>query len=125
MVQTIRYIEESGFRGYHIWVLFTEWIPIRYIHLLEEIIESKISETDPELVVEYFPNKTRVNQNKPGQAMKLPLGFHIKTGRQGRFFTEDFEVVTDAGKYISQMARFSLVAVKRIIGTSSNSSSEM
>ena len=27
------YIEDSGFRGYHVWVFFTGWIPVRYINL--------------------------------------------------------------------------------------------
>ena len=111
------YIEESGFRGYHIWVLFTEWIPVRYVHLLEEIVEEKAGEIEPEISVEYFPNKTRVNQNKPGQTIKIPFGFYIRSGRQSRFLTEDFAQVNDVGAYILQMAKFSLTAVKKIIGS--------
>ncbi|HCT91794.1 MAG TPA: hypothetical protein DF613_10530 [Lachnospiraceae bacterium] len=112
------YIEESGFRGYHIWVLFTEWIPLRYIHMLEEIIENKVGGMDAALSVEYFPNKTRVNSKKPGQAMKLPFGFHIRSGRQSWFLNESFERVDDVGAYISQMVKHSLPVIRKIIGAS-------
>ena len=26
------YIEFSGYRGYHVWLLFLEWIPLRYVY---------------------------------------------------------------------------------------------
>lgn len=109
------YIEESGFRGYHIWLLFTEWIPVRYIFLLEEILEKKV-EADPELSVEFFPNRTRVSADKPGQSIKLPLGFHVKSGKQSFFLTKSFEPVSELGTYICEMIQFSLLAVKRVIG---------
>lgn len=118
------YIEESGFRGYHIWILFTEWIPVRYIHLLEDIIEQKAGEVPPELSIEFFPNKARIVGGKPGQSVKLPFGFHVKSGRQSRFLTEYFQPVEDMGKYISEMARFSLLAVKRIIGATESAAQQ-
>lgn len=112
------YIEESGFRGYHIWVLFTEWIPVRYIHMLEEIVEGRAGEADAALSIEYFPNKARVNNKKPGQTIKLPFGFHIRSGRQSRFLTEDFGRVDDVAKFISQMVKHGLPVVRRAIGAS-------
>jgi len=35
------YVEFSGFRGYHLWLFFTEWIPLRYISMLQDYIYSK------------------------------------------------------------------------------------
>lgn len=34
------WVEESGYRGYHIWILFTEWVSVRYLNMLQDIIEN-------------------------------------------------------------------------------------
>lgn len=36
------YIEDTGHRGYHIWLFFGEWIPVRYIHMLADYIQKNI-----------------------------------------------------------------------------------
>ncbi len=36
------YIEFSGYRGYHVWIFFEEWIPVRYANLLSDIIAERI-----------------------------------------------------------------------------------
>lgn len=118
------YAEESGFRGFHIWLLFSEWIPVRFVHLLEEIIENAVT-VESELSMEFFPNRTRVNNSKLGQSIKLLLGFHIKTGAPSRWLSEDFEIVKNAGTYISQMVSYSLIAIKRVLGTVPNSSNQI
>lgn len=37
------YTEYSGCRGYHVWILFTEWIPVRYVNMFSDIIEQKLA----------------------------------------------------------------------------------
>ncbi|MCD8148457.1 MAG: hypothetical protein LUE92_02615 [Clostridiales bacterium] len=32
------YLEDTGFRGYHVWLFFEEWIPVRYINLLSDYV---------------------------------------------------------------------------------------
>ena len=110
------YVEESGSRGYHIWILFSEWIPVRYINMLTDIIEEKTADNGNEIAVEFFPNKTRVKNNKFGQALKLPLGIHVKSGRRSRFLTGNFEPVEDQAGFIADMASFNAAAVKKILG---------
>lgn len=36
------YIEDTGHRGYHMWLFFREWIPVRYIHMLADYIQKNI-----------------------------------------------------------------------------------
>ena len=36
------YIEDTGHRGYHMWLFFGEWIPVRYIHMLADYIQKNI-----------------------------------------------------------------------------------
>ena len=38
----ISYLEFSGCRGYHLWIFFREWIPVRYVNLLEEHLERQV-----------------------------------------------------------------------------------
>lgn len=35
-------LEFSGFRGYHIWVFFQEWISVRYIHMLQDAVLDRL-----------------------------------------------------------------------------------
>lgn len=80
------YIECSGCRGYHVWTFFTEWIPVRYVNMLSDVIENKITKKEQdEICIEFFPNKTRVKAEKLGQVIKLPYGHHIRTNEQSCF----------------------------------------
>lgn len=50
------YVEYSGCRGYHIWVFFTEWVPVRYVNMLSDFIVSKMTTMkQDEICVEFFP----------------------------------------------------------------------
>lgn len=111
------YIEDTGFRGYHIWVFFTEWIPVHYINQLEECVQKESSDAADGITLEYFPNRTRVRPGKPGQTIKLPLGIHIRTGANSRFLDAQMQPVTDYGEYLSGVAKTSLKAVRKILGT--------
>ena len=110
------YPEYSGFRGYHIWIFFTEWIPTRYVNMLTDILDAKREPLPADVTVEYFPNKSRLKNGSVGQALKLPYGIHIQTGKRSMLLTEDFEEIAPDAGLLADIARFSLQAVKRIIG---------
>lgn len=111
------YVEYSGGRGYHIWIFFTEWIPVRYIQALSEIIAEKTGKVQAEEInVEYFPDDRKLRAGKTGQSIKLPLGIHPKSGQAGYFLDESFQQVVELSGYLKNIAKFSLPAVKRIIG---------
>lgn len=111
------YAEFSGYRGYHIWVFFTEWIPVRYIHALSRIIAEQIKDVQTEEIsVEYFPDDRKQRAGKAGQSIKLPLGIHPGNGQQSYFLDENLQAVTEPSAWMKDMARFSLPVLKRIIG---------
>lgn len=111
------YAEYSGCRGYHIWVFFTEWIPVRYIHALSRIITEQIKEVQSEEIsVEYFPDERKLRAGNAGQRIKLPLGIHSRSGLRSYFLDEHLESVTDPSAWMKDIAHFSLPALKRIIG---------
>ena len=110
------YPEFSGYRGFHIWVFFTEWIPTRYVNMLTDVIESKWENPYPDLSIEYFPNKGRLKNGSPGQCIKLPYGVHIRTGKRSMLLDEQFREIPPDRTYLKELAQFSKQAVKRIIG---------
>ena len=109
------YIEESGYRGYHIWILFTEWISTRYINMLQDAIEGRLDAPPNDITIEFFPNKSKQKGGKAGQVIKLPYGYHVKTGRQSRFLHEDFQRVSEPGHFITHMGKYTNIAVKKIL----------
>lgn len=109
------YLEYSGYRGYHIWIFFTEWIPTRYVTMLAERIDYLWNEKIPDITVEYFPNKGRMRNGSVGQSLKMPYGVHIKTGKRSMLLTDEFQKVQPDYMYLSNIEQFSLQAIKRIV----------
>lgn len=110
-------VEDSGHRGYHIWILFSEWVAVRYLNLLQDVLEDRMGEMPEGVSVEFFPNKCRVKGGKPGQAIKLPYGYHAKTGKQSRFLETDFAPVSDPGRFIMELGNCTPMALKKILNT--------
>lgn len=110
------YAEDTGFRGYHVWVFFTEWIPVRYLNQFTDCVQKELKEKDNDIVMEIFPNNARIRQGKCGQKIKLPLGIHIRTGNRSFFIDEQFSPVSDYKEFFSGTAKYSLAAIRRILG---------
>lgn len=110
------YLEYSGYRGYHVWLFMTEWMPTRYANMLCECIEARIS-TDDDLMIEFFPNKTRVKEGKYGQVIKLPYGIHVKTGERSYFIDDEGRPVLEINPFIDGLARYTISAVKRVLAS--------
>lgn len=111
------YVENSGYRGYHVWIFFTEWIPVRYVNALSQIVAEELASIQrDEIGIEFFPDDRRMRSGKPGQSIKLPLGLNPRSGQMGYFLDEKFEQVTEISAYLKSIAKFSLTAIKRLIG---------
>lgn len=64
-------MEYSGYRGYHIWIFFTEWIPVRYVNALSQILGEKFEDIRSEdITMEFFPDDRRIRAGKPGQSIR-------------------------------------------------------
>lgn len=118
------YVENSGYRGYHIWVFFTEWIPVRYVVILEYVLEEKLEKTDDDISIEFFPNRSRIRNGSYGQSIKLPGGMHIKSGKRSGFCNEQFAPVEMSYEFLTGIAKYTLMAVKKILGTMSGTEKE-
>lgn len=111
------YIEDSGFCGYHVWVFFTGWIPVRYINRFTECVQKELGDSGDGITMEVFPNSARIRAGKFGQKIRLPLGVHIRTGNRSYFIDVQFRPITDYKDYFSGVAKFSLNAVQKVLGT--------
>lgn len=109
------YIEFSGYRGYHVWVFFTEWIPIRYAYSFLEIFEGKAGALPEGITMEMFPARNKKKSGSAGQNMKLPFGLHIVSGERSCFLGEDLKPVTDCNAFLSTLAKYSCANLKRVI----------
>lgn len=113
------YIEDSGNRGYHVWIFFSEWISVRYINMLCDILEKMVNCSEEGISTEFFPNKTRLKPGKFGQVLKIPYGLHLKSGKQSFFLDEDYEKVTELNVFLDNISKISLSVLKRILASNS------
>jgi len=75
-------LEETGGRGYHIWVFFSG--PVQG---LTAVTFGEVLKTHLEFEIEFFPKQSRLTPNrKYGNLIKLPLGVHQKYGAKSLFF---------------------------------------
>jgi len=75
--------EDTGGRGYHIWIFFDEAIPGKDARKLYHIIKAGIN-----LDFEFFPKQSNLTEERHyGNLIKLPLGIHQKYNRRSTFFT--------------------------------------
>lgn len=109
------YIEYSGGRGYHVWLVMMEWIPVRYANMFCDVIERKLGKADEGIGIEFFPNKTRLKQGKFGQAIKLPWGYHIKTGERSYFLDDNGNKIMNVNLFLDSLAKNSLGALKKVL----------
>ena len=105
-------------------MFFENWIPVRYINLLTDILEEEIKQkiAHDDITIEYFPNKTRVKPGHPGQCMKLPL---CKIGRcSSLLLNEDFSECDHIEEWMDSRSKCALSHIKRIIAAESGVTDE-
>lgn len=110
------YIEFSGYRGFHVWIFFSEWLQVRYAYSLMDIIERKMDKIPDNITIERFPAKNKKKNGSSGQNIKLPYGIHIYTGNRAVFLHDDMSYITDVNNFLSTLARYSIDNIKRVIG---------
>jgi len=90
------YIEPSGSKGSHLWILFKCWVSaekarIVLNYLLHELNE-KLGVNYP---IEVFPKQS--GGVELGNLIKLPFGIHRKSGKRTGFIGEDLKPIEDLG----------------------------
>ena len=109
------YMEFSGFRGYHVWLFFSEWVPVRYVVSLVELIKSRMEEKPQEIQIEFFPAKTKKQQGCTGQKLKLPYGLHLNSGKRSFFCEKDGSPIAIPEKFFASVRRYTLQQLKMTV----------
>lgn len=72
-------VEDTGGRGFHIWIIYNEPIEAEKARKLGQII---VAHSEIERDVEVFPKQNKVSDDGFGSSMKLPFGIHKKSNQR-------------------------------------------
>ena len=75
-------IEDSGFKGRHIWFFFENPINAKLAKTFLKFIIDKSGKPVDGIHREIFPNTDKLKENGYGPLIKLPLGIHRRTNRR-------------------------------------------
>jgi tetratricopeptide (TPR) repeat protein len=76
-------LEDSGFKGRHLWVFLEQPEPAGTLHLLGRLLLAGQTPLLPVgLHLEFFPRQSERKGKGLGNLIKLPLGIHRRTGRR-------------------------------------------
>lgn len=110
------YMEFSGYRGFHLWIFFEEWIALRYVYTFLEMIKRKLGLQENLLIsIECFPMKNKKKSGHTGQYIKLPFGLHLTSGNRSYFLDDDGVPIEDISDFIKGIARYSAENIKKLL----------
>lgn len=84
-------LEDSGSKGYHLWLFFEKFIPTTDTLNLAKVVIANCSPPPEGVSVEIFPKQEKAADL--GNLIKLPLGIHKKTGNRCWFLNGDLTPV--------------------------------
>lgn len=88
-------IEDSGFKGRHVWLFLREPMEARIAHKIAQRVAA-MHPLPGELHYEVYPRQETITPGKLGNLIKLPLGIHRRTGRRCLFLLETGEPYDDS-----------------------------
>ena len=97
------YVEESGYKGVHLWLFFAEPVPAAKVKRFLEAVVGRVGPPSPELQWEVFPKQEQVAEDQLGNLIKLPLGIHLKTGRRCLFTDLEGQEYSDQEGFIENI----------------------
>lgn len=82
------YVEDSGYKGLHLWTFFAEPLPAKQVLLFGKKLIEQAGPAPPGINRELFPKQPHVAPEALGAMIKLPLGIHKATGRRCLFLDD-------------------------------------
>lgn len=83
------YIEDSGYKGRHVWIFFEEPLPARSARRLGQALCRTTGPVPWDVSVEVFPKQGTLPPDGLGNLIKLPYGLHRLSGRRSSFLDGD------------------------------------
>lgn len=97
-------LEDSGFKGRHVWVFFNAPVEARIVRAVAERI-ARLEAVPSELHVDVFPRQDTVEPGQLGNLIKLPLGVHRRTGRRCLFLDPEGHALPDPFRALAETPR--------------------
>jgi group II intron reverse transcriptase/maturase len=110
-------IEDSGYKGRHLWFFFDTPIPAKLARLLLKFIAERAGKSSGGIHWEIFPNYDRLKGRGYGPLIKLPLGIHKRTNRRCLLLDRDGNPLPDQMMALSQVRQITEQKVEEIILT--------
>jgi len=109
------YIEDSGYKGMHCWIFFSQPIKAKIARELSKFLIREIGEIPQELSIEIFPKQDMIASEALGSLIKLPLGIHRKTGKYSFFIDNNGNPVRDQISFVVNFKKISLKEIDDIL----------
>ena len=114
------YIENSGFKGRHVWFFMAEPIAAKDgISFVKKLMAQK-GRMPPGLSWEIFPKEPRVGPKGLGSLVKMPLGIHKLTGNRCLFLQPDGEPFSDQWYVIQNIKKINRSQLQAALDKLSN-----
>lgn len=99
-------LEDSGYKGRHLWVLFTEPVPAATAYaLVRALLVHGPQPPHQALSAEAFPKQPSRGRDGLGNLIKLPLGIHRRTGRRAALLGADGELLLEPWAALAALRR--------------------
>ena len=104
-------LEESGYKGYHVWVLLEDFAPAGLvIRLWQKILQA--SPAPKGILREVFPRESRTN-GKRGSLIKLPLSIHPLSGKRSMFLDGTGEMISNPQALLLSIRKAPIALLER------------
>jgi len=95
------YFEFSGFKGFHIWIFFKEWISASTAKIIGDNLRTILLNPEFPINIEVFPKQGKVTSKNLGNLIKLPFSLHLKTNARSYFLDSTFNKISVTDFFIN------------------------
>ena len=88
-------LEESGFKGYHIWFFLEKPMRAKRIRSFLRMLLNQAPEPPAGVVAELIPDRDHLNKHDTGHSIKLPLGIHPGSGKRAFFLSPETGILVE------------------------------
>ncbi|MCA1981062.1 MAG: DNA primase, partial [Calditerrivibrio sp.] len=98
-------IENSGYKGRHVWIFFSNPVAARMVKKMGEVILLNLKISTPDIHIEIFPKQNFVRVDSVGNLVKLPLGIHLASGRRSFFVDKNGREIDNVDELLKKIER--------------------
>ncbi len=104
------FIENSGYKGYHVWIFFEEFVSAAKVRKIMDniLLNTDLRDHKDIISVELFPKQSNLSGKKLGNLIKLPFGIHKKSGKRSFFVNKDKEAITSLNDFFNFVKKTSI-----------------